>query len=428
MIGLLSVVLLHGCRKPDNSPSISVSQEGKICGIDVSHHNGKIDWKTIVEKDKMQFVFIKATEGATFKDSHYKANITGARNAGLKVGAYHFLTTSSSAESQFNNFKKTVNVKDIDLIPVLDAENITKGYPIAKEEYAKLVRKWVDLCTKHYGKAPIIYSSIGFYQKYLKGHVDDCLFWTGDVYATRSYINKEPWVIWQKSINKCEGASSRLDINILSPGSTLSSISLSDECEAEGIDVSHHQGEIDWKKVMKAQPKLAFVYVKCTEGKSYVDPKFKVNAEGAAAVGYKVGAYHYFRMTSSAHEQFDIFKKQMDAVHIDLIPMVDVERDDGKPRKELQDSLKVLLDLLENAYGKKPIIYGTNRSYNEFCAPKFNHYPLYIGKYSYSKPVVIGPSHYTIWQFSETGSINGFAGGVDLCRFHPDKSVDDIIL
>lgn len=198
--------------------------------------------------------------------------------------------------------------------------------------------------------------------------------------------------------------------------------------DIKGIDVSHHQGEIDWKKVMKAQPKLAFVYVKCTEGKSYVDPKFKVNAEGAAAVGYKVGAYHYFRMTSSAHEQFDIFKKQMDAVHIDLIPMVDVERDDGKPRKELQDSLKVLLDLLENAYGKKPIIYGTNRSYNEFCAPKFNHYPLYIGKYSYSKPVVIGPSHYTIWQFSETGSINGFAGGVDLCRFHPDKSVDDIIL
>ncbi len=61
-------------------------------------------------------------------------------------------------------------------------------------------------------------------------------------------------------------------------------------------------------------------------------------------------------------------------------------------------------------------------------ALQFNNYPLYIGKYSYSKPVVIGPSHYTIWQFSETGSINGFAGGVDLCRFHPDKSVDDIIL
>ena len=49
--------------------------------------------------------------------------------------------------------------------------------------------------------------------------------------------------------------------------------------------------------------------------------------------------------------------------------MVDVERDDGKPRKELQDSLQVLLNLLTDAYGKEPMIYGTNRSYNELCAP-----------------------------------------------------------
>lgn len=189
--------------------------------------------------------------------------------------------------------------------------------------------------------------------------------------------------------------------------------------DIKGIDVSHHQGDIDWKKVMKAQPKLAFVYVKCTEGKSYVDPKFKVNAEGAVAVGYKVGAYHYFRMTSSAHEQFENFKKQMDAVHIDLIPMVDVERDDGKPRKELQDSLKVLLDLLEKAYGKRPMIYGTNRSYNELCAPEFNYYPLYIGRYGKNKPIVTGPSHYTIWQYSESARIPGIPQSVDMCKMHP---------
>ena len=188
--------------------------------------------------------------------------------------------------------------------------------------------------------------------------------------------------------------------------------------DVKGIDVSHHQGDIDWKMVMKAQPQLAFVYVKCTEGKSYVDPKFKVNAEGASAVGYKVGAYHYFRMTSSAHDQFENFKKQMDAVHIDLIPMVDVERDDGKPRKELQDSLQVLLDLLEKAYGKRPMIYGTNRSYNEFCAPEFNYYPLYIGRYGRNKPVVTGPSHYTIWQYTEDARIPGIPKPVDMCRMH----------
>ena len=73
--------------------------------------------------------------------------------------------------------------------------------------------------------------------------------------------------------------------------------------------------------------------------------------------------------------------------------MVDVERDDGKPRKELQDSLQVLLNLLTDAYGKEPMIYGTNRSYNELCAPEFNNYLLYIGRYGENKPVVKGPSH-----------------------------------
>lgn len=187
----------------------------------------------------------------------------------------------------------------------------------------------------------------------------------------------------------------------------------------KGIDVSHHQGDINWEKVRKSQPKLAFVYVKCTEGKSYVDPRFKANVEGASSQGYKVGAYHYFRMTSSAHDQFDNFKNQMDAVQIDLIPMVDVERDDGKPRKELQDSLRVLLNLLEKQYGKRPMIYGTNRSYNEFCAPEFNHYPLYIGRYGKNKPVITGPSHYTIWQYSENARIPGIPKTVDMCRMHP---------
>lgn len=201
-----------------------------------------------------------------------------------------------------------------------------------------------------------------------------------------------------------------------------------DQPDVKGIDVSHHQGDIDWNKVKKAQPKLAFVYIKCTEGKNYVDPKFKENADGAAAVGYKVGAYHFFRMTSSAHEQFDNFRAQMDAVHIELIPMVDVERSDGKPRKELQDSLQVLLNLLEEAYGKKPMIYGTNRSYNELCAPEFNHYPLYIGRYGKNKPVVTGPSHYTVWQYSESGHIDGIPNAVDLCRFHPDNCINDIVL
>ncbi len=196
----------------------------------------------------------------------------------------------------------------------------------------------------------------------------------------------------------------------------------------QGIDVSHHQGKIDWNEVQKHNPDLLFVYVKSTEGKTLIDPMFLVNAKGASAQGFKIGAFHYFRMTSSPKEQFRNFKEQMDRVRLDLIPMVDVEEADGMSRKEVQKNLKVLLELLEKEYGKKPMIYGTNRSYNALCAPEFNDYPLYIGRYGKNKPVVTGPSHYTIWQYTDKGRIQGIQKQVDLCRFHEMLSVKDIML
>ena len=158
-----------------------------------------------------------------------------------------------------------------------------------------------------------------------------------------------------------------------------------------------------------------------------MDPMFLANAKGASAQGYRIGAFHYFRMTSSPRAQFRNFKRQMDKVHLDLIPMVDVEVSDGKSRREVQDSLRVLLSLLQKEYGNKPMIYGTMRSYNELCAPEFNHYLLYIGRYGDEKPIVTGPSHYTIWQYSEKGRISGFPKPVDLSLFHDEYSIKDIV-
>ena len=196
----------------------------------------------------------------------------------------------------------------------------------------------------------------------------------------------------------------------------------------DGIDVSNHQGAVNWKKAAECLSENSFVYIKCTEGATYTDRNYKKNADGAKKQGILVGGYHYFRMTSSAHKQFENFKKALNSINLDLIPMVDVETSDGKPKKELQDSLYVFLNLLEKEYGKKPMIYGTQRSYNTYCAPKFNTYPLYIGRYGNNAPMISGPSHYTIWQYSEAGRISGIQKPVDLCRFHKRKSINDILL
>lgn len=197
-----------------------------------------------------------------------------------------------------------------------------------------------------------------------------------------------------------------------------------------GIDVSHHQGNINWKKVKK-NANIEFVYIKATEGVTYTDPNFSKNLKGASKNGFNVGAYHFFRTTSSAHAQFNHFKSVVPKSAINLIPMVDVEIDVKKSKwshKQVTDSLQVFMNLCKKYYGKDPMIYGTQRSYNTWCAPHFNHYHLYIGRYGKAAPIIKGKGTYTIWQYSETGHIDGIKKPVDLCKFGKGHTLSELLL
>lgn len=191
-----------------------------------------------------------------------------------------------------------------------------------------------------------------------------------------------------------------------------------------GIDVSHHQGKIIWKEVAKEN--IDFVYIKATEGATYVDPCFCYNIKGAVDAGLLVGAYHYFRMTSSAAEQFKNFKRTLDGHTIHLVSMIDIETSDGMSVSQLQDSLNVFIKLLKEEYGCSPMIYGTQRSYNTYCAPKYNNYHLYIGRYGSDAPKIKGTGTYSIWQYTESAKVRGIPKSVDKCRFNPKYTISDI--
>jgi len=62
-----------------------------VRGVDVSHHNGRVDWPRIRAAGYV-FAYLKATEGATFRDRTFLRNRTEATRAGLVTGAYHFFT------------------------------------------------------------------------------------------------------------------------------------------------------------------------------------------------------------------------------------------------------------------------------------------------------------------------------------------------
>lgn len=117
-------------------------------GIDVSNHQGRIDWALVSTDKNIQFVYIKATEGATHVDQSYSYNILESRKNGLKAGSYHYLRRTSNILSQFKNFTSIAKVDEQDLIPMVDVEE-----KIDKDS----IKLFCDLIERHYGKKPVIY-------------------------------------------------------------------------------------------------------------------------------------------------------------------------------------------------------------------------------------------------------------------------------
>ena len=194
--------------------------------------------------------------------------------------------------------------------------------------------------------------------------------------------------------------------------------------ETLGIDVSHHNGKINWEQV----PEVDFVYIKATEGATYVDPMYQQNINGARARKFRVGAYHYFRTTSSVQKQFENYKKHVMKSDIDLIPMVDVEECKKWSATQFQDSLMRFIQLVKSHYGKAPMIYSVNTFYNKYCAPRFNNYHLIIGRYGNEKPFIKGKGTYTIWQKSQTGKLSGIPKEVDIDVFRKEVLIANILL
>ena len=140
------------------------NKEQESFGIDVSHHDGKINWEQVPD---VEFVYIKATEGATYVDPMHKQNIKGARARKLRVGAYHYFRTTSSVQKQFENYKQHVKKEDIDLIPMVDVEECRKW---SVTQFQDSLMRFIQLVKSHYKRFFSILSDLlgTFYMLYAK--------------------------------------------------------------------------------------------------------------------------------------------------------------------------------------------------------------------------------------------------------------------
>ncbi len=134
-------------------------------------------------------------------------------------------------------------------------------------------------------------------------------------------------------------------------------IQCEDTCNhVHGLDMSHYQGEVFWEAIGN-NSKMAYVYLKATEGGTNIDKRYAQNIALAKQYGLKVGSYHFYRPTRPQVEQLRNFRYQCQAKDQDLIPMVDIETTGGLRREALVDSLHKFLLLMERAYHCKPLIY-----------------------------------------------------------------------
>lgn len=194
-----------------------------------------------------------------------------------------------------------------------------------------------------------------------------------------------------------------------------------------GIDVSNHQGNIDWNQVAKDE-NVQFVYIKATEGATYVSPTFEQNIKEARKAGMKVGCYHFLRATSYIHDQFKNFIEYCKKEEQDLAPLIDIEIKGRWCAEEVADSVKLFADLLENHYGCRPVIYTGTNFFNKYLAGSFSEgYELFIAKYSDEEPILADGTPYTLWQFTDCGEVNGINTDVDQSRFNIGKSLNDIL-
>jgi lysozyme len=223
--GFLAAALLAGCAG-SGSPLEAFDQDlprphdYPIHGIDVSKFQGDIDWSAVANSG-VKFAWIKATEGGDHADDRFQANWTGAKAAGVPHGAYHFVYWCRPPLEEMAFFEQNAPVEDDALPPVLDVEatptSRTCHKHLTQESAIADMRVMLQEMERHYGKRPVIYTTVDFYAAILSdGAFMDYPIW---VRSTKHNpvvkYGSRPWHFWQyQSDGRVSGIGAKVDRDV----------------------------------------------------------------------------------------------------------------------------------------------------------------------------------------------------------------------
>lgn len=181
--------------------------------------------------------------------------------------------------------------------------------------------------------------------------------------------------------------------------------------ERYGIDVSNHQGEINWGRV--AGDDVSFAYIKATEGQDFVDKQFADNWAQSATAGIPRGAYHFFTLCSSGAAQAENFLKVVPTDPQALPPAVDLEFAGCTKRPDnatVQRELNTFMTTVEDRVGKPLVVY---------VLPAFEKkYPVEptLKRDRWQRKLFRRPAgtEWSLWQASDRARVGGIDAPVDL--------------
>ncbi|MCM1063361.1 MAG: glycoside hydrolase family 25 protein [Eubacterium sp.] len=180
----------------------------------------------------------------------------------------------------------------------------------------------------------------------------------------------------------------------------------------KGVDISAYQGTIDWK-TLSAQG-ISFVFIKATEGSSFVDENFACNYDGARQTKLRVGAYHFFSYDSAGSTQADNFIETVARFEGMLPPVIDLEfygdkRQNPPLQADVRRELDAFIEKVTEYYGMKPIIYATEKSYSLYLDGAYEDCDIWI-RNVYMPPTLSDNRDWTFWQYTDKGLLDGYQG------------------
>ena len=193
-----------------------------------------------------------------------------------------------------------------------------------------------------------------------------------------------------------------------------------------GIDVSKWQSTIDWAAV-KNSGLVEFAIARATHGINVIDEKFDANFKGIKAQGLVRGVYQYFEPGQDAIQQADLMlqmiKDSGGLLPTDLPPVLDMEATGSQTPATIQQKALAWLQHVEAKTGKKPLVYTAAYFAQANLGTALAAYPVWIANYKYTTtgacPLMPDNawSNWSIWQYSDKGSVSGISGNVDLNVF-----------